>query len=333
MEKNMINSISGEDFWNKICTNQDYLYIVCPYNVGDFIISGGLSYAVQLKESKKGTVLIVKEYLRNVGIQFQNVKYIIYLKHRDMDTLRTYICSHQFYRTSNYIYGHFPLIQGTQVRLFDKNLFFLENYKRFVYDLPMPTNLQDFVVENLSKDEEEVIQSNYNLSKERTIILCPHANSICEVDESFWISLVNHLKERGFIVYTNIAGENERVIPGTEELRVEFREIFYIANQIKCVIGLRSGLMDYLAQGNAHILCISPIDSWDSDLKTMYPNSNTRTIYYLNDLLSSCFLTMDRCAKQANMNIKVSMSTNRNIEDFHLCLTMGDVEKQLLESI
>ena len=327
-----VTNDSVAHFLEKVCVRRDWLYIVCPYDIGDFIISGGLSYAIQQKKQKAGTVLIVKEYLRNIGIEFPNVKKVIYLRHEDMDKLREYIHSQRLYSKDNYVYGHFPVSLNSQMLLMSDGLLFLERYKKDVYKLPMCTKLQKFVVKELPVCEKNILHEDYQLNSDKTIVLSPYAYSLATLGNEFWVDLADSLKEKGFIVYTNVAGGNEAAIPGTKELRVGLKEIFYIAGQIRCFLGLRSGLMDYLVHGNTRILCVSPIDGWWGDLKEMFPERDVETIYYLDEELELARQTIERRAKQTNMSIRISVS-HKCIEDFHLCCTLGDLKKRVMERI
>ena len=102
------------------------------------------------------------------------------------------------------------------------------------------------------------LHERYILNKERMIILASYANSIANIEESFWIKLASELAQKGdYVLYTNVAAPNEKVIPGTAPIVTTYQELFYLAEEVNCFIGLRSGIFDLLAFTNARLLYIN----------------------------------------------------------------------------
>ena len=60
-------------FFYEITENPEWLYLFAPYSIGDFLIAGGLSYAVQAKKNKSATVLIAQDRMKNLDVSYENV--------------------------------------------------------------------------------------------------------------------------------------------------------------------------------------------------------------------------------------------------------------------
>ena len=81
-------------------------------------------------------------------------------------------------------------------------------------------------------------------------------------------------------MYTNVAGVNEVPIQGTNPIRLTFSELYYVADKVKCFIGRRSGIMDFLSFSEAEILCVLYPDHWHDDLRRNFPNKRSYSFYY-----------------------------------------------------
>lgn len=123
------------------------------------------------------------------------------------------------------------------------------------------------------------------MDKERTIILAPYTNSVETLQESFWVNLVQRLKQKNkdYIFYTNVASPQEKVIPGTAPIVTTFPELIYLAEKVNCFIGMRSGIFDLLAFTNAKLLYINKDIRgwWFYDLKLNFNHTNSRAFYTL----------------------------------------------------
>lgn len=86
--------------------------------------------------------------------------------------------------------------------------------------------------------------SNFEQVKNRMVILNPFSNSSDYGEISFWHEIVFILKEKGYIVYTNIV-KGQEVIKGTEPLSCSIYEFLCISNSIPLIISVRTGLIDY----------------------------------------------------------------------------------------
>ena len=85
-------------------------------------------------------------------------------------------------------------------------------------------------------------------------------------------------RDKNYIVYTNVA-EDELPVEGTLPITTDFSELYYIAGKVKCFIGLRSGIFDFLAMTDAKIFNIQIFPSWSWDVRFNYPNCDAKTFY------------------------------------------------------
>lgn len=95
----------------------------------------------------------------------------------------------------------------------------------------------------------------YLLDKDKTIILSPYANTMGQLSNELWIDIAKNLKKKGYIIYTNVAGD-EKPIEGTEGIKIPFASIIWCMNRCKAFIGLRSGLCDIISQASCTMVVI-----------------------------------------------------------------------------
>ena len=260
-----------------ITTNKDFLYIIQPFSIGDFFYTGGLAHAVQKKKNKTATVLIVRERMKNLGITYKNFANVICLPDNVIEALKQYFHATGNYEGDNYIYGHFH--NGKNGYIWDDTLHLIDRYKKNVFDIPMDTEYLSPVVPAVSEQDGVNLRKKYILDKYHTIIISPYVHSTKQLDIRFWEILAEQLKSRGYVVYTNTDGFSEKPVAGTNAISTNLREMYFISDKIKCFIGSRNGLFDFLALTKLKIMNINPFPDWLWDIGLMYPNCNNRTFY------------------------------------------------------
>lgn len=263
-----------KNFLEEITENKNWLYMFIPCSIGDFLIASGLSYAVQAKKNKSATVLIAQERMKNLAVTYENVAGEIFLPMDLLKATDTLIRGTEIYERDNFIYGNFHM---DDKRAYDKTLTAVDKYKKFVFDLPQYTPLAYPIIKSLDYENISNLRGKYILN-ERTIILLPRAKTLKNLDENFWVTMSQCLKEKNYIVYTNVAGD-EKPVEGTLPITTNFSELYYIADKVKCFIGLRSGVFDFLAMTDAKIFNIQKFPNWDWDVKFNYPDCNAQTFY------------------------------------------------------
>lgn len=263
---------------DEMMPEKDILYVICPYNIGDFLINGGLCYALQILKRKKTCVLIVCDKFKNSGLGFVGVMQIVYIPQEVMDEIRNYIIRTGQYDTDRYVYGHFHVESGCF--LWDKELCFFDRYRKNVFGLPLETEILAPIISGLLEEEGSRLHTRYKIDSS-TIVLAPYANSGPQIfSDTVWAVIAERLKELGYTVYTNVAGEKELPVAGTLPLRLDFTELAWVAGQVKCFIGRRSGIMDFLSFCGAEILCILYPEVWHDDLRLNFPGHESKAFYY-----------------------------------------------------
>ena len=275
-----------QHFFRHMTRDKNTLYVICPFNIGDFLINGGLCHALLKRKRKQSCVLIEKERFANSGLNFVGVKEVQYIPQTLMDLIRQYIYATRDYETDNYIYGHFQMRQQVENwnggLIWNENLSFVDRYKENAFGLPMDTELIPPIIVAPTDYQKQRLHETYVLDKERTIILAPYANSLACLDESFWAGLVSELKRKNkdYVIYTNVASSSEKVVPDTAPIVTTFPELVYLAEKVNCFIGLRSGIFDLLGFTNAKLLCVyREIDLWYYDLKINFNHTNGKAFY------------------------------------------------------
>lgn len=99
--------------------------------------------------------------------------------------------------------------------------------------------------------------SSFGISDPRHTILL-NASSFSTQSESVKKTLevcARSLSDQGFHVFMNVVGD-ESPLPFTQPLRCSFEEFYLISLQTKCLISLRSGLLDFVASSSCPIVCL-----------------------------------------------------------------------------
>ncbi len=263
---------------DSLMDNPKLLYVICPFNIGDFLVNGGLCYALQIKKRKTSCALIVCDKFKISNIDFVGVAQILYISQENMDVIREYILFSSVYETERYIYGHFH-VQNNQ---FDWNseLSFFDRYRENVFGLPLETEILPPLIKDISLEHKQKLHALYQISN-RTIILTPYANSGPQLfSDDVWVEITKRLRQQGYIVYTNVAGFKELPVQGTKPIRLTFSELYYVADKVKCFIGRRSGILDFLSFSDADILCVLYPDHWHDDLRSNFPDKKSYSFYF-----------------------------------------------------
>lgn len=97
---------------------------------------------------------------------------------------------------------------------------------------------------------------NNGLSKGRTVILSPYANSVePEMTYDIWGMLADKIKEAGFDVCTNCVGE-ELPIKGTKPLAFSYADAIDVLEYAGFFVGIRSGLCDIVSSAKCKMIIV-----------------------------------------------------------------------------
>jgi len=262
----------------KLVVNKNWLYLVSPFSIGDYLLNAGFSLALQERKHKNATVMIVTERMKNLQLEWKNIVKTIYLSDSQMNLLKDFVVRNSYYEDDNFFYGHFRVKNGRFV--WNKELGFVDRYRQDIFSFNPPVALQKPVVKVVPEKNIRALEEKYILDKDKTIILIPYATSSKGLDEIFWKELVRQLKEKNYIVYTNVNGISETPVEGSEPITTSFSELHYVADRVKCFVGFRCGLFDFLAMTTqARLLDIIFFPNWHDDLRYCYPESNYKTFY------------------------------------------------------
>lgn len=213
---------------------RNYLYIVCPYGIGDILV--GKMLANKIKKRKKKIIFLIRENYFGINIVLEDSGKCI------MDTklarkVETYLLYKQKFCGKNYIYGHFPKSKDSSICIgLNTNKYVWQDYCIYVYSVERDSLYHIVNTDSFGK----------NIVKENRILLCPYAYSTGMLSVEFWELLVKKLLKKKYVVYTNVS-KTEKEIKGTKRLECALNEISDIANQSKAVIAVRSGICDLLA--------------------------------------------------------------------------------------
>ena len=334
-EKNLKDILfeQTEEFIKEFSTNKDYLYLFCPKGIGDYLLVAGLSHALEEKLNKKATVMIVQEKIKRLGVIFPNIAELVSYPTDFIGSTTNWFHETQKYVIDNFIYANFHY-KGKEP-IWNEKLNIIDRFKENALDIPLDTPFWSPIV--IPADEETVAALNkkYTLDKERTIILAPYAVTYYELtkqtNESFWKDMAARLKDKGYIVYTNVNGISEKPIEGTESITTTFSELYYVSDKVKCFVGIRSGIFDFLAMSDAKIFNVIPFGNWFWDTALIYPESNSTTYHYTYVFKHN---TIDNYLKQFDVTSKVKLFhkfiNSRYISeslDYILESILNDIEK------
>ena len=105
------------------------------------------------------------------------------------------------------------------------------------------------------------IIKKYNINNSKSILLNPYTQTVSRLSDDFWKKIVQRIKALGFQVFTSTDNINQEPIEGSVGITTTLEESYYLAEQCRAVIGLRSGWFDYISGSKAKILCVYNIES------------------------------------------------------------------------
>lgn len=102
------------------------------------------------------------------------------------------------------------------------------------------------------KNSDDIFEQ-YNLVKGKTILIVPYSNTLGSIPEKHGKELVERLKEKGYSVCTNVAGD-EKAIEGTEGIFIPYDTVLDFVNKAGGAIGVRSGLFDIVSSSESRMV-------------------------------------------------------------------------------
>jgi hypothetical protein len=134
-------------------------------------------------------------------------------------------------------------IRGYKDLSFDKMFrYFVFGFNDDVaYQLPPPAS---------SKTDIETLFRKHGLAEGRTVVLSPYSNTLFELPDDVWKTVVDYCKQRGYTVCTNCAGAGETPIEGTAAVFFPLGQAIEFLNAAGYFIGVRSGLCDIISSSS-----------------------------------------------------------------------------------
>ena len=269
----------GEDVVNEIldiCTgirllrsltkkynHKNYLILISTFSLGDCLYALSCLDAYKQKNPSKKIAVIGKERNRQILELYSQIDELVLVsEEKDIDTYRKFMETKKLFRISkkNNVFQTDPYCWGREVcqeydaiYLLQTYLFNLSQNDIITYpDVPL-------VPVNSIKD--------FQCNKDRIVVLNPYSYSMYIMNEDLFSRICTVLNQSGYIVYTNVVGDQD-VVEGSFELRCSIIELYSIAMEIPYVISIRSGILDLLVNTNTKIIAL--YGECEDLIKTLY---------------------------------------------------------------
>lgn len=244
--------------------NRNTEYVVVCDHIGDFIITLGYISAFQkAKKTDDITIVSTKKFgffltSFNVGYQFINVN-------------RNFLYSIVNIGRTNW--GQRVLDNLTNVTIINPVNNFTANTFDYIARFPNMTlkdcikygalrlsESAEFILPKFSPPPKKRKDYSFLLKKNNTVVLAPYASILdtSEAEITFFESLASRLKSQGYHVLTNISSDKHAPLKGTAPLRCRLEELPAIVESAGYIVGLRSGVLDYLAYCNCTMVALYP---------------------------------------------------------------------------
>lgn len=234
---------------HKIPPNTDYIFILNS-NLGElfcFFCFCSKAYFAQ-NHIKNPLFLITKTYHRDLCRLFYPQAPIVMIPH-----FRNYVANKVF--QLNQIHGlllftpsHFVHVEENIIQQkgnwFDILLQYLSVKKE-------DTCVSALCFSNTSEISLSKKITPLSLNMEKLVILSPEANSCLLIPVAKWQELAVKLRQRGWSIFFNVT--NMPSPDGITYPELSLDEVLLLAQKAKCVVGLRSGLLDLISAVNPNL--------------------------------------------------------------------------------
>lgn len=229
---------------------KDTHMFICPYAaLGD--VNNALAYLpyyLKNESIKRYVVIVVGKSCYEVA-KLYNIKNVETLVQSDMDELvqaviynnaeNTMILHHDRPYTS-------MLIDVLKI----KCIAFEDLYRSGVYGLKQCTEPYKMTAIHSYNNEDGMIKGH-------SVILSPYAKSVVGVNEEVWKQIIKHYDDKGYKIYTNVAGDEEP-LKGTSPLKIPISMLQSAVEYAGTFIGIRSGLCDVIKYARCKKIALYP---------------------------------------------------------------------------
>ena len=123
-------------------------------------------------------------------------------------------------------------------------------YKCGIFGLPQET-------ESAKPSQWVEYSFKCNIQKGKTAIISPYAKSVAALPEKLWEDLIADLKSNGYMVFTNVIGD-EKPLMETEGISPRIFEMKSAVEQAGLFLGIRSGLCDVIRTAECRKIALYP---------------------------------------------------------------------------
>ena len=262
---------SNMAFAKKIFSDESKAYLVINDHIGDFLIAMGYLQAFREHHHVKHLVLCTTPRLKSIALRYAGPEdEILALGRSELHQLLfipTTKTSAAWFREKGNIWFAHP--EGFQPILFDyylsafPGITFRQVVQYGCLRLPEDAKFQPLPIPVQSAGD-----------RKPAIILCPASQNGLWKDyapSDFFERLLSQLGKYNLDLYTNIGpyDSDECALPSTRPLRMSLEELGEWIVPGDIVIGIRSGIMDFLSYYDCNIVCLyAPID-WFASFYTL----------------------------------------------------------------
>lgn len=120
------------------------------------------------------------------------------------------------------------------------------------------------------------------LRPHKTVLLSPYANTLTSAPGiEFWQQLAEVLQAQGFTVCTNVAGRNEKTVPGTVGVFIPYRYLKIFCEYGGYFLAFRNGLCDLISFVNCKKIILYPEAQWPDPQKSI---ASSMEVFSLNGI-------------------------------------------------
>lgn len=224
--------------------------LICPYNaLGDvYYAMAFLSEYLRKVQHNEYIVCVTGKACGQIAELF-DADQIEILEQKDMDEL---VQAMLFVQPDNCLIAHHDRpYTNDMIRCLDSHFVsFIDFYRCGVYGLGTSSEPQLPCGGKKYRNCDQLQQG-------KTVIVAPYAKSVVEIPKEFWRKLILDYQEQGYLVCTNVTGE-ETEIEGTIPIRIPINEMISAVEYGGCFVGLRSGMCDVISAARCRKIVIFP---------------------------------------------------------------------------
>ncbi len=238
--------------------NSDVL--ICPMHIGDTLWIACWADAYKQHHGCKNLLFVVPKAQENLPGLFPATDGVIPLSNDDMTSLRIYIGFNKLWYNSHIRHAHWRY----NISICCDGCMFIDDAPtQRVHDYMNETRCNLLDIPNDSTKSVPISPKTATSDEslyENAVMLMPMARTQSQLlPMTFWEKLVTALKNSGYDVYCNYNGfPDEIMIPDTKPLSSSLMEMYGLSSQFRRFIGLRSGICDLLAFGDAPLTVLHP---------------------------------------------------------------------------